>query len=98
MPDTQLSPLDVDLGFDWPCDLNTFWALADSVDDGRLQRQVGQVLRARYTPGGQYRRTFRECGRLWGVSDQRAQNIVVRALRTMRHPSRVRQYARGARQ
>ena len=43
MPDTRLSPLDVDLGFDWPCDLNTFWALADSVDDGRLQRQVGQA-------------------------------------------------------
>jgi hypothetical protein len=90
----QLSPLDFDLGLQSPCDLNVFWACAFAADRGRAQRQIAEVLRARYTPGGQIRRTLHECAALWKVSDGRAHAIITRARRRMQHPSYMRQYQR----
>lgn len=90
----QLSPLDIHLGLSQPCDLNVFWACALEADWGRAERQIAEVLRARYTPGGLIRRTYRECAALWHVSDGRAQAIVTRALRRMQHPVYMRQYQR----
>ncbi len=91
---SDLSQLDRDLGLDHPCDLNIFWSCAFAADRGRAQRQIAEVLRARYTPGGQVRRTFRECAAIWRVSEGRAQEIVTRALQRMRHPQYLTQYRR----
>lgn len=93
MSDTLLSQLDRDLGLEKPCDLNIFWSLAFAADRNRAQRQVAEVLRARYTPGGSIRRTYRECAAFWGISETRAENIVKRALQRMRHPQYLSQYA-----
>ncbi|OQA18740.1 MAG: hypothetical protein BWY63_01945 [Chloroflexi bacterium ADurb.Bin360] len=90
----SLSPLDIDLGLSSPCDLNVFWACASAAGRGRAERQIAEVLRARYTPGGQVRRTLHECAALWKVSDGRAHAIITRALRRMQHPEYVRQYNR----
>jgi len=90
-----LSQLDLDLGLEAPCDLNTFWACVDGADRGRAERQISDVLRARYTAGGLIRKTYRECAALWRVSEGRAQAIVTRALRRMQHPMYMRQYRKG---
>lgn len=95
MTGAMLSQLDRDLGLDSPCDLNAFWACAFGADRGRADRQIAEVLRTRYTPGGHIRRTYRECAAYWRVSESRAQAIVTRALRRMQHPQYMRQYRRN---
>ena len=52
---------------------------------GTLPRKEKEMLVFRYREG----RTFRECGERFGVTRQRAQQIVTKAVGKLRHPSRI---------
>lgn len=78
-----LSDLDRDLGYQQPCDLNVFWALATSRALNK-RMNIGMLLRLRYTPGGMVRRTYQQVGARLDVSEARAVRMVSRALRQMR--------------
>jgi len=80
------------LGPDSPqrLNLNRFWAAADFAP-ARQTHTLRHILRARYSPGGQVQRTYAQVGAHLGVSQERARQLVARALRLMRHPARLKQ-------
>ena len=52
---------------------------------GMLPRKEGELLEFRYKE----RQTFQECGERFGFSRQRAQQVASKAIKKLRHPSRI---------
>jgi hypothetical protein len=84
------------LGPDSPqrLNLNRFWAVADFAPP-RQTHTLRAVLRARYSPGGHIQAPYTIVGARFGVSAERARQLVARALRLMRHPARLKQVLAG---
>lgn len=79
-----LSQLDRDLGLPAPADLNTLWSVALGLSPHHDPLSIFAILRQRYTPGGNIRCTYRQMAVALNISEDRAQRLVARALRSVR--------------
>ncbi len=76
-----------------PSDLTSFNLLKDKLGDVlcSLTERERQVLELRFGLGDGFSRTLEEVGRQFHVTRERIRQIEAKALRKMRHPTRIRQ-------
>jgi RNA polymerase primary sigma factor len=76
-----------------PSDVTSFSLLRDKLSDvlSSLNERERKVLEMRFGLGDGYSRTLEEVGRQFRVTRERIRQIEAKALRKMRHPTRIRQ-------
>jgi RNA polymerase primary sigma factor len=76
-----------------PIDLTSFALLKDKLTDvlSSLNERERKVLELRFGIGDGYARTLEEVGKQFRVTRERIRQIEAKALRKMRHPTRIRQ-------
>jgi RNA polymerase primary sigma factor len=82
-----------DKGADNPMDMTSFSLLKDKLNDvlTSLTDRERKVLELRFGIGDGYSRTLEEVGKQFKVTRERIRQIEAKALRKMRHPTRIRQ-------
>ncbi|MCX6896699.1 MAG: RNA polymerase sigma factor RpoD [Verrucomicrobia bacterium] len=82
-----------DKAADNPLDMTSFSLLKDKLNDvlDSLTERERQVLELRFGIGDGYSRTLEEVGKQYKVTRERIRQIEAKALRKMRHPTRIRQ-------
>ena len=91
--DATLGDFIEDKAADNPLDMTSFSLLKDKLTDvlGSLTERERQVLELRFGIGDGSSRTLEEVGRQFKVTRERIRQIESKALRKMRHPTRIRQ-------
>jgi RNA polymerase primary sigma factor len=91
--DTNFGDFIEDKGAENPSDLTSYSLLKDKLGDvlGSLTPRERLVLELRFGLGDGYSRTLEEVGRQFRVTRERIRQIEAKALRKMRHPTRIRQ-------
>jgi RNA polymerase primary sigma factor len=91
--DTSLGDFIEDKNTDSPIDITSFALLKDKLGDvlSSLNERERRVLELRFGIGDGYARTLEEVGRQFRVTRERIRQIEAKALRKMRHPTRIRQ-------
>src|SRR5437762_6008769 len=76
-----------------PSDVTSFSLLRDKLTDvlASLNERERKVLELRFGLGDGYSRTLEEVGKQFCVTRERIRQIEAKALRKMRHPTRIRQ-------
>jgi len=82
-----------DKGVESPSEVTSYSLLKDKLGDvlGSLNERERKVLELRFGLGDGYSRTLEEVGRQFRVTRERIRQIEAKALRKMRHPTRLRQ-------
>ncbi len=82
-----------DKGTESPAEVTSFTLLKDKLGDvlGSLNERERKVLELRFGLGDGYSRTLEEVGKQFRVTRERIRQIEAKALRKMRHPTRMRQ-------
>jgi RNA polymerase primary sigma factor len=82
-----------DKGTDSPSEVTSFSLLKDKLSDVlcSLTERERKVLELRFGLGDGYSRTLEEVGKQFRVTRERIRQIEAKALRKMRHPTRIRQ-------
>jgi RNA polymerase primary sigma factor len=90
--DTTFGDFIEDKGADNPSDITAYTLLKEKLDDVllTLTERERQVLILRFGIGDGYARTLEEVGRQFNVTRERIRQIEAKALRKMRHPTRIR--------
>lgn len=91
--DTSFGDFIEDKGAENPADMAAIVLLKDKIRDvlGTLTERERQVLEQRFGLVDGYSRTLEEVGRQFKVTRERIRQIEAKALRKMRHPTRIRQ-------
>ncbi|MGA2865937.1 MAG: RNA polymerase sigma factor RpoD [Verrucomicrobiota bacterium] len=92
-PDTSFGDFIEDKATESPSELTSFSLLRDKLSDvlSSLTERERKVLELRFGLGDGYPRTLEEVGRQFYVTRERIRQIEAKALRKMRHPTRIRQ-------
>jgi RNA polymerase primary sigma factor len=91
--ETNLGDFIEDKATENPAEKTSFSLLKDKLSDvlGSLSEREQKVLELRFGLGDGYSRTLEEVGRQFQVTRERIRQIEAKALRKMRHPTRIRQ-------
>jgi RNA polymerase primary sigma factor len=91
--DTNFGDFLEDKGADNPSDMTSYSLLKDKLGDvlASLTERERRVLELRFGLGDGYSRTLEEVGKQFKVTRERIRQIEAKALRKMRHPTRIRQ-------
>ena len=91
--DTSFGDFIEDKNTENPSEMTSFSLLKDKLSDvlSSLSERERKVLELRFGLGDGYSRTLEEVGRQFRVTRERIRQIEARALRKMRHPTRIRQ-------
>jgi RNA polymerase primary sigma factor len=91
--DMSFGDLIEDKATESPMDVTSFSLLRDKLTDvlGSLNDRERRVLELRFGLGDGYSRTLEEVGKQFCVTRERIRQIEAKALRKMRHPTRIRQ-------
>ena len=91
--DTSFGDFIEDKSTDSPSDITSFSLLKDKLCDvlSSLSERERRVLELRFGLGDGYSRTLEEVGKQFRVTRERIRQIEAKALRKMRHPTRMRQ-------
>ncbi len=91
--DTSFGDFIEDKGIESPSEVTSFSLLKDKLGDvlGSLNERERRVLELRFGLGDGYARTLEEVGKQFRVTRERIRQIEAKALRKMRHPTRLRQ-------
>jgi RNA polymerase primary sigma factor len=91
--DTDFGDFIEDKGVESPLDMTSFSLLKDKLGDVlcSLTEREQKVLALRFGLGDGYARTLEEVGQQFEVTRERIRQIEAKALRKMRHPTRIRQ-------
>ena len=91
--DTSFGDFIEDKATESPSDITSFSLLKDKLSDvlASLSERERKVLELRFGLGDGYSRTLEEVGRQFRVTRERIRQIEAKALRKMRHPTRIRQ-------
>jgi RNA polymerase primary sigma factor len=91
--DTNFGDFIEDKSAESPSDLTSYSLLKDKLGDvlASLNERERTVLELRFGLGDGYPRTLEEVGRQYKVTRERIRQIEAKALRKMRHPTRIRQ-------
>jgi RNA polymerase primary sigma factor len=91
--DTSFGDFIEDKNTESPSEMTSFSLLKDKLNDvlTSLSERERKVLELRFGLGDGYSRTLEEVGRLFRVTRERIRQIEAKALRKMRHPTRIRQ-------
>lgn len=91
--DTSLADFIEDKNTENPIDITSFAMLKDKLTDvlSSLNERERKVLELRFGIGDGYARTLEEVGKQFRVTRERIRQIEAKALRKMRHPTRIRQ-------
>jgi RNA polymerase primary sigma factor len=91
--DTSLGDFIEDKNTENPSEMTSFSLLKDKLSDvlSSLSERERKVLELRFGLGDGYSRTLEEVGRQFRVTRERIRQIEAKALRKMRHPTRIRQ-------
>ncbi len=93
--DTNFGDFIEDKSAENPSDMTSYSLLKDKLGDvlASLTERERKVLELRFGLGDGYSRTLEEVGRQFKVTRERIRQIEAKALRKMRHPTRIRQLA-----
>jgi RNA polymerase primary sigma factor len=91
--DTSFGDFIEDKSTENPSDITSFSLLKDKLTDvlSSLTERERKVLELRFGLGDGYSRTLEEVGKQFRVTRERIRQIEAKALRKMRHPTRIRQ-------
>jgi len=91
--DTNFGDFIEDKSAENPSDMTSYSLLKDKLQDvlGSLNERERKVLELRFGLGDGYSRTLEEVGKQFKVTRERIRQIEAKALRKMRHPTRIRQ-------
>ena len=91
--ETSLGDFIEDKNTENPIDITSFALLKDKLTDvlASLNERERKVLELRFGIGDGYARTLEEVGKQFRVTRERIRQIEAKALRKMRHPTRIRQ-------
>jgi len=91
--DTNFGDFIEDKGAENPSEMTSYILLKDKLGDvlASLTERERMVLELRFGLGDGYSRTLEEVGRQFRVTRERIRQIEAKALRKMRHPTRIRQ-------
>jgi RNA polymerase primary sigma factor len=91
--ETSLGDFIEDKNTESPIDITSFALLKDRLGDvlSSLNERERRVLELRFGLGDGYARTLEEVGKQFRVTRERIRQIEAKALRKMRHPTRIRQ-------
>ena len=91
--DTNFGDFIEDKGAENPSDMTSYSLLKDKLTDvlTSLTERERKVLELRFGLGDGYSRTLEEVGKQFKVTRERIRQIEAKALRKMRHPTRIRQ-------
>jgi RNA polymerase primary sigma factor len=91
--DTSIGDFIEDKNTENPIDITSFALLKDKLTDvlSSLNERERKVLELRFGIGDGYARTLEEVGKQFRVTRERIRQIEAKALRKMRHPTRIRQ-------
>ena len=91
--DTSFGDFIEDKNTENPSEMTSFSLLKDKLSDvlNSLSERERKVLELRFGLGDGYSRTLEEVGRQFRVTRERIRQIEAKALRKMRHPTRIRQ-------
>jgi RNA polymerase primary sigma factor len=91
--DTNFGDFIEDKSTESPSEMTSFSLLKDKLNDvlTSLSERERKVLELRFGLGDGYSRTLEEVGRQFRVTRERIRQIEAKALRKMRHPTRIRQ-------
>ena len=91
--ETSLGDFIEDKNSESPIDITSFALLKDRLTDvlSSLNERERRVLELRFGLGDGYARTLEEVGKQFRVTRERIRQIEAKALRKMRHPTRIRQ-------
>jgi RNA polymerase primary sigma factor len=91
--DTSFGDFIEDKSTESPSEMTSFSLLKDKLNDvlTSLSERERKVLELRFGLGDGYSRTLEEVGRQFRVTRERIRQIEAKALRKMRHPTRIRQ-------
>jgi RNA polymerase primary sigma factor len=91
--DTSFGDFIEDKNTENPSEMTSFSLLKDKLSDvlASLSERERKVLELRFGLGDGYSRTLEEVGRQFRVTRERIRQIEAKALRKMRHPTRIRQ-------
>ncbi|HZL41767.1 MAG TPA: RNA polymerase sigma factor RpoD [Verrucomicrobiae bacterium] len=91
--DTSFGDFIEDKSTESPSDMTSFSLLKDKLTDvlSSLSERERKVLELRFGLGDGYSRTLEEVGKQFKVTRERIRQIEAKALRKMRHPTRIRQ-------
>ncbi len=91
--DTNFGDFIEDKGAENPSDMTSYSLLKDKLGDvlTSLNERERKVLELRFGLGDGYSRTLEEVGKQFKVTRERIRQIEAKALRKMRHPTRIRQ-------
>jgi RNA polymerase primary sigma factor len=91
--DTSFGDFIEDKNTESPSEMTSFSLLKDKLNDvlTSLSERERKVLELRFGLGDGYSRTLEEVGRQFRVTRERIRQIEAKALRKMRHPTRIRQ-------
>ena len=91
--DTNFGDFIEDKGAENPSDMTSYSLLKDKLSDvlASLTERERKVLELRFGLGDGYSRTLEEVGKQFKVTRERIRQIEAKALRKMRHPTRIRQ-------
>ena len=91
--DTSFGDFIEDKAAESPLDMTSFSLLKDKLNDvlTSLTERERKVLELRFGLGDGYSRTLEEVGKQFKVTRERIRQIEAKALRKMRHPTRIRQ-------
>ena len=91
--DTNFGDFIEDKGAENPSDMTSYSLLKDKLGDVlcSLNERERKVLELRFGLGDGYSRTLEEVGKQFKVTRERIRQIEAKALRKMRHPTRIRQ-------
>ena len=91
--DTSLADFIEDKNSENPIDITSFALLKDKLTDvlSSLNERERKVLELRFGIGDGFARTLEEVGKTFRVTRERIRQIEAKALRKMRHPTRIRQ-------
>ena len=91
--DTKFGDFIQDTGAENPYDMTVYSLLKEKIVDvlGSLSEREKKVLSLRFGLVDGYSRTLEEVGKMFNVTRERIRQIEAKALRKMRHPTRIRQ-------
>jgi len=91
--DTSFGDFIEDKSSESPSEVTSFSLLKDKLTDvlSSLNERERKVLELRFGLGDGFPRTLEEVGRTFRVTRERIRQIEAKALRKMRHPTRIRQ-------
>src|SRR5712664_2149283 len=91
--DTNFGDFIEDKSAESPSEMTSYSLLKDKLGDvlSSLTEREREVLKLRFGLGDGYSRTLEEVGRQFRVTRERIRQIEAKALRKMRHPTRIRQ-------